>query len=179
MRSKKCKCYEVCLKIAISNAFKWFIISCIAVNTITLATETYPPNKQQEIAVEYANLLFYIIFFVEMILKLFGFGFYSYFRDSLNIFDFVIIVLSTFDLVLFIYQQVNSNANSSLDEILGVIQILRIFRLLKVFRLARSWYSLNYFLTTIGNAIGKIAPFSLLVYLFMFTYSILGMEIFA
>jgi hypothetical protein len=62
---------------------------------------------------------------------------------------------------------------------LGVIQILRIFRLLKVFRLARSWYSLNYFLTTIGNAIGKIAPFSLLVYLFMFTCSILGMEIFS
>jgi voltage-dependent calcium channel R type alpha-1E len=76
---------------------------CIGVNTIALATETYPPNRNQEIAVEYANLVFYTIFMVEMILKLFGFGLYSYFRDTLNLFDFIIIVLSTFDLGLFIY----------------------------------------------------------------------------
>jgi hypothetical protein len=62
---------------------------------------------------------------------------------------------------------------------MGAIQILRIFRLLKVFRLARSWKQLNYFLSTIGSAIRKIAPFSLLVYLFLFTYIILGMEIFS
>jgi voltage-dependent calcium channel R type alpha-1E len=59
--------------------------------------------------------VFYTIFFVEMVLKLIAFGFQSYFRDSLNVFDFVIIVLSTFDLVLFIYQQVFSNDNSALE----------------------------------------------------------------
>lgn len=59
--------------------------------------------------------MFYTIFFVEMVLKLIAFGFQSYFRDSLNVFDFVIIVLSTFDLVLFIYQQVFSNDNSALE----------------------------------------------------------------
>lgn len=128
---------------------------------------------------EYANIVFYTIFLLETILKLFGFGIYSFFRDSLNIFDFVIVVLSTGDLVLFIYQRLNTQTSSSLDGLLGLIQILRIFRLLKVFRLARSWHQLNYFLTTIGSAVGKIGPFSLLVYLFMFTYIILGMEIFS
>jgi voltage-dependent calcium channel R type alpha-1E len=59
--------------------------------------------------------VFYTIFFVEMVLKLIAFGFQSYFRDSLNVFDFVIIVLSTIDLVLFIYQQVFSNDNSALE----------------------------------------------------------------
>jgi voltage-dependent calcium channel R type alpha-1E len=71
--------------------------------------------------VEYANIVFYTIFLVETILKLFGFGVYSFFRDSLNIFDFVIVVLSTGDLVLFIYQHVNTETSSSIDGVLGLI----------------------------------------------------------
>ena len=50
---------------------------------------------------------------------------------------------------------------------------------MRVFRLARSWHSLNYFITTIGSSIKKIGPFLVLCSLFLFSYIILGMELFA
>ena len=115
-----------------------------------------------------------------MFIKLGGSGFYRYFKDRSNLFDFVIIVLSTLDLIIWIITLYDANAKlSSLDTLGSVSQVFRIFRLLRVFKLARSWHSFNYFLVTIGNTLVKISSFSLLLYLFIFTYTILGMEIFA
>ena len=57
--------------------------------------------------------------------------------------------------------------------------MFRICRLLRVLKLAKDWHNLNYFLTTIGNAVSKMGSFTLVLYLFMFTYTILGMEIYS
>ena len=45
--------------------------------------------------------------------------------------------------------------------------------------MARTWKSFNYFLTTIGNTMTKISAFIVLLILFLFMFTILGMEIFA
>jgi voltage-dependent calcium channel L type alpha-1D len=60
-----------------------------------------------------------------------------------------------------------------------VVKVLRAFRLLRVFKLAKVWKSFNYILVTIGNTISKISAFMLLLYLFIFIYTILGMQLFA
>ena len=49
---------------------------------------------------EYINLFFYAIFFIEMIIKLIGFGIKHYFRDFFNIFDFIVVIISTIDILL-------------------------------------------------------------------------------
>lgn len=41
------------------------------------------------------------------------------------------------------------------------------------------WRSFNYILVTIGNTLSKVSSFSLLLYLFIFTYTVLGMELFS
>jgi voltage-gated sodium channel len=51
-------------------------------------------------AIEICNLVFYFVFLAEMIIKIIGMGFMSYFRDRFNIFDFIIVLLSTVDVVL-------------------------------------------------------------------------------
>ena len=48
--------------------------------------------------IEIANTVFYVIFVVELVLKVLGLGFASYFRDSSNKFDFLIVLLSTADI---------------------------------------------------------------------------------
>jgi len=55
---------------------------------------------------------------------------------------------------------------------------MRAFRLLRVFRLAKSWKQFHQLLKTIGSTMKDIANFSVLLFLFMFTYTLLGMEIF-
>ncbi len=71
-------------------------------NVLVLAFDSYPIEKQMEETIEFANLLFYVVFVIEMTLKIIGFGWRSYLRDKSNVFDMVIVVLSTFDVVFFI-----------------------------------------------------------------------------
>jgi len=128
-------------------------------------------------------MFFYFVFLFEMMIKMAGLGFKSYFRDLMNVYDFIIVVLSTMDFVIFFFSyfehESESDDDNSLKSIAHVSQVFRIFRLLRVIKLANSWNSLNYFLATIGNAISKMGSFTLVLYLFMFTYTILGMEMYA
>jgi hypothetical protein len=129
-------------------------------------------------------MLFYFVFLLEMIIKMAGLGFKSYFKDMMNVYDFIIVVLSSIDFGIFLVHLVSpdqptSTTGSVIERLGTVTQVFRIFRLLRVIKLAKSWHSLNYFLSTIGNAISKMGSFTLVLYLFMFTYTILGMEMYA
>jgi Ion transport protein len=61
----------------------------------------------------------------------------------------------------------------------GAISAFRAFRLLRVFKLAKSWSKLKQLLQTIVNSLRDISSFSVLLFLLMFIYILLGMEIFA
>jgi hypothetical protein len=61
----------------------------------------------------------------------------------------------------------------------GAISAFRGVRLLRVFKLARSWTSFRVLIEKIIITIKDISNFSVLLFLFMFTYTLLGMEIFA
>ena len=70
-----------------------------------------------------------IVFIVEMLIKLLGLGLQTYLKDRFNIFDAVIVLISTIDLVLLF----------ALSSTTGALSALRGFRLLRVFKLAKSW----------------------------------------
>lgn len=61
----------------------------------------------------------------------------------------------------------------------GAISAFRAIRLLRVFKLAKSWKKLQMLLQTIGKSLKDISSFSVLLFLLMFIYVLLGMEIFA
>lgn len=50
--------------------------------------------------IEWANFMFYVVFVVEMIIKFLGLGFTIYFKDSANVFDFIVVIVSSVDFVL-------------------------------------------------------------------------------
>ena len=84
--------------------------------------------------VEEANRVLSWIFFSEMVCKLIGLGAKGYVRDRFNIFDCVIVVISTVEEVMGL---LNIDGLSSG----GAISAFRGVRLLRVFKLARSWKS--------------------------------------
>ena len=61
----------------------------------------------------------------------------------------------------------------------GAISSLRAVRLLRVFKLARSWTSFRELLAKIIETLKDIQSFSCLLILFMFIFTLLGMELFA
>ena len=183
LRGEKNNFYKCTLRIARSSSFTFLISLSIVLNTCVLALDSHPIEPQQEDAIELTNLIFYVIFLVEMVIKMSGLGLLTYFNDRGNIFDAVIVLLSTVDVCIFLitsFHEEDKKANSGAIEIIGsVSQVFRIFRLLRVFKLAQSWENFNYFLNTISNTISKISSFSVLLLLFIFMYAIMGMEFFA
>ena len=103
-------------------------------NTVVLSLDRYPITLAETLALEWLNLGFSIVFFIEMILKLVGLGLKGYFKDSFNTFDCFIVLVSCVDIGL-TYSNLSSTSS-------GAITALRAFRLLRVFKLAKTWKKL-------------------------------------
>jgi hypothetical protein len=138
---------------------------------VILSTEKYPQDPKIMQIQEISNLVFYVIFLVEMFLKLAAVGIKEYFSDSFNSFDSFIIFVSTVDVVF-------SYTVSSESKEAAAITALRIFRLLRVFKLVKAWKKLNMLLNTIGKTVFNIAYFIMLLSIFILIYSLMGMNLF-
>jgi len=77
------------------------------------------------------NEVFTQLFFIEMVLKLFGLGFKDYIRDHYNKADATLVIVSMIEMAL---KLSGSTATAS-----GAFTVMRGFRLLRVLKLARSW----------------------------------------
>ena len=77
-----------------SKPFMYTIMVVILLNTIMMATEHHgQPDSLIEVQTV-TNLIFTIIFALEMVLKLIGLGIFEYLSDQINIFDAFIVVTS-------------------------------------------------------------------------------------
>jgi len=69
-------------------------------NFVVLATETHPSNPTSDVRKEASNIFFFFIFLMEMIIKMNGNGLIVYFKNSFNVFDFIVIAISLIDLII-------------------------------------------------------------------------------
>ena len=169
-RVKKSKIFLFCYRVCTHWTFTMFITILIVANTFTLALDSYPEDKSTIEVTELLDKFFTWAFIFEMVIKLIGLGFREYTRDSFNIFDAIIVVLSIVDLIL--------SVSLSSDSPTGALSAFRGVRLLRVFKLARSWDSFREILAKIIVTLKDISTFSVLLLMFMFIFTLLGMELF-
>ena len=108
--------------------FEGFITLAIICNTGVLATTHFDATEQFLEITGVLNLIFTGIFTLEAIIKIYALR-CDYFFDGWNIFDFVIVVLSLFFLVLTSLDLVTNI--SSISMVLRTLRIGRIVRLIK------------------------------------------------
>lgn len=117
-----------------------------------------------------------MIFIIEMLLKLFALGFKYYFYDKFNIFDMIIVIISIVEFSIappsFMLADVNESKTSG-------VSALRTFRLVRLFKLARSWTSLQELLRTLSKSLDDILNFAVLLLLYLFIETLMGMQFFA
>lgn len=77
------------------------------------------------------NEFFTITFVIEMVIKLVGLGLREYARDSFNLFDAFIVIMSLVDMTI--------EATLSGDFPTSAFSAFRGVRLLRIFKIARSW----------------------------------------
>ena len=145
----------------------------IIANTIVLALERYPEDKNTIEISQVLNDVFTWSFVAEMVIKLIGLGFKEYVRDPFNLFDAFIVILSLVDMIV-----TETLANDDGESPTGALSAFRGVRLLRVFKLARSWSSFREILAKILITVKDVSTFSILLVMFMFIFSLLGMELF-
>ena len=170
MHAQKNRVFFFFYRVCTHWSFTLIITLCIIMNTVVLALDSFPEDPEMLEVTDMLNSLFTWAFFAEMVIKLLGLGFREYCRDSFNIFDALIVILSMIDLVL--------TATSDGDSATGALSAFRGVRLLRVFKLARSWTSFREILAKILVTVKDVSTFSVLLLMFMFIFTLLGMELF-
>uniref|UniRef100_A0A1I8G4E0 Ion_trans domain-containing protein n=1 Tax=Macrostomum lignano TaxID=282301 RepID=A0A1I8G4E0_9PLAT len=145
------------------KVFQQGILLAILFNTISMGIEYYDQPILLTDIIEYSNVVFCVIFGLEMLLKLIGDGLIVYISSGFNVFDASIVLLSIFELI--------QGGNSGLS-------VLRTFRLLRILKLVRFLPALRQQLFVMLKTMDNVATFFALLVLFIFIFSILGMTLF-
>uniref|UniRef100_UPI0037E82217 voltage-dependent T-type calcium channel subunit alpha-1I-like n=1 Tax=Semicossyphus pulcher TaxID=241346 RepID=UPI0037E82217 len=173
-RKKKRTCFGHCIDvwndmrrklwgIVESKYFSRGIMIAILINTISMGIEHHNQPEELTNVLEICNIVFTSMFTLEMILKLTAFGFFEYLRNPYNIFDGIIVIISVCEII---------------GQADGGLSVLRTFRLLRVIKLVRFMPALRRQLVVLMKTMDNVATFCMLLMLFIFIFSILGMHIF-
>ena len=153
-----------------SRWFDWSITACIFANTIVMSIRYSRMSDLYSNILENFNLAFAIIFNFEAIVKIIAFG-KSYFNYTWNKFDLLIVIGTDIGLLMNV---VNMGVNIS-----TIATVVRAFRIMRIFRLVKSSQNMRIILDTISHILPQIMNIMSLVFLLLFIYSILGMNLFA
>ena len=159
----RCCFVKICFTIIMLPLFQIFIMLLIIFNTVTLALDQYPviDDTLNDVFTRF-NYFFTAMFAIEAGLKFIGLGLWNFIRDKFNIFDAVVVVTSLIEL--------GFSGGSG-----GGISALRAFRLFRIVKLARTMESLKLLIDSIAHTLAAIANFTILLGLFIYVYSLLGM----
>ncbi|XP_061850375.1 voltage-dependent T-type calcium channel subunit alpha-1H [Colius striatus] len=135
----------------------------ILINTLSMGIEYHEQPDELTNALEISNIVFTSMFALEMLLKLLAFGLFGYIKNPYNIFDGIIVVISVWEII---------------GQSDGGLSVLRTFRLLRVLKLVRFMPALRRQLVVLMKTMDNVATFCMLLMLFIFIFSILGMHLF-
>ncbi|EDO35498.1 predicted protein [Nematostella vectensis] len=150
-----------CRRMAESRHFSRLIMIAILLNMICMGLEHHNQPQALTVTLEKTNIVFVTIFVLEMIINVISFGIMGYLSQLQNIFDGFVVVLSVTELLL-------ENGYARLS-------VFRSIRLLRIFKLVRP---VRYQLLVVIRTMTSVVTFFGLLFLFMFAFAILGMNLF-
>jgi len=145
-------------------------MACICLNTCLLGVQWYAMDESIEEGIQYANYVFMAIFTLEAILKIIAMK-KKYFKDSWNIFDFIVVIGTILVLVL-------SFSGAGVD-VSTQSTILRSLRIGRVFRLVKRAKQLQIIFQTLIVSLPSLGSLGVLLVLLLFLYAIIGVYLFA
>uniref|UniRef100_A0A2S2PYV7 Voltage-dependent T-type calcium channel subunit alpha-1H n=1 Tax=Sipha flava TaxID=143950 RepID=A0A2S2PYV7_9HEMI len=168
-----CSLLRECIKLLVNHRrFQQCILLAILINTLSMGIEYHNQPMELTVIVEYSNIVFSAIFAAEMFLKVIAEGPCGYISNGFNVFDGIIVILSIVELT-----QSFENTSGQREGNSG-LSVLRTFRLLRILKLVRFMPNLRRQLFVMLRTMDNVAVFFSLLILFIFIFSILGMNLF-
>ncbi|KAB5567742.1 hypothetical protein PHYPO_G00236350 [Pangasianodon hypophthalmus] len=151
-----------------STNFYWLVLLLVFLNTAASASEHYGQPQWLTDIQERANKILLALFTLEMLMKMYSFGFQVYFIALFNRFDCFVVCGGILETVLV-----------EMDVIPPIgISVLRCVRLLRIFKVTRHWAALSDLVTSLLNSMKAICSLLLLLFLFLIIFALLGMQLF-
>ncbi|PVD19442.1 hypothetical protein C0Q70_19931 [Pomacea canaliculata] len=159
------------MKIVDHSLFEWVVLAIIFGSSLTLAFEDVYlyQDKGKQMALYVLNIIFCILFGIEMLMKWVASGITNYFKNFWTLLDFCIVVISVASLI---------------GESLGVSNIaafrsLRTLRSLRPLRAIARWQGMKIVVNSLMRAIPAIFNVFLVGMVFWLIFSIMGVQFFA
>ncbi|XP_053280478.1 dihydropyridine-sensitive L-type skeletal muscle calcium channel subunit alpha-1 [Pleuronectes platessa] len=181
--------------IVTSCYFEYLMFFLIMLNTLCLGMQHCNQSDHVTKLSDMLNLIFTVLFTVEMILKLMAFKARGYFGDPWNVFDFVIVIGSVVDVILSevdtalassggLYclhgcaetnpmQVIAASENASVS-----ITFFRLFRVMRLVKLLNRSEGIRNLLWTFIKSFQALPHVALLIIMLFFIYAVIGMQIF-
>ncbi|XP_050972856.1 voltage-dependent L-type calcium channel subunit alpha-1F [Labeo rohita] len=151
-----------------STNFYWLVLLLVFLNTAASASEHYSQPQWLTDIQERANKILLALFTLEMLMKIYSFGFQIYFMALFNRFDCFVVCGGILETVLV-----------EMDVIPPIgISVLRCVRLLRIFKVTRHWSALSDLVSSLLNSMKAICSLLLLLFLFLIIFALLGMQLF-
>ena len=154
------------------------IIGCIFLNVIVMMCSHHAPSAAFVDVTEALNLVFSIIFLLEAIIKIAGFGWKQYIRDWWNRFDFLIVVLTVATYAIQWSGSDSEGGGSGLPIDPTIGRLLRLFRGIRVLRMVKSAKGLRIILRTFLTSIPSMLNIGLMVFMAYFMFAVFALQLF-
>ncbi|CAM4610423.1 voltage-dependent L-type calcium channel subunit alpha-1S [Lepidochelys kempii] len=154
-----------------SSYFEYLMFFLIMLNTICLGMQHYNQSAEMNYISDNLNVVFTILFTVEMFLKLLAFKAKGYFGDPWNVFDFLIVIGSIIDVIL-------SEIDDSTDNSRVSITFFRLFRVMRLVKLLSRGEGVRTLLWTFIKSFQALPYVALLIVMLFFIYAVIGMQMF-
>lgn len=143
-----------------SKIFNSFITFLIIFNSITIGLETIKDLNENVLKIlHFIDKTIILVFFLEMCLKIYAYK-STYFKNSWNIFDFLIVMVSIMP--------------SS-----GSFSIFRIFRIFRALRLLKTIPRLSLIVEVLLKSLPSVGWIFALLILVFYVYAVIGVKLFA
>jgi len=151
------------------------IMVVIMLNLVHMAATLHAPDWEGLTSfnemLKVANFVFFAIYVIEMALKMLGLGLQQYFRDTWNQFDFLLVMLQLLDIVL-------ATAEEQLPFPPTLPRVLRLARIVRILRILKTAKSIRTIIMTIYVSMPALMNIVLLIFLLLFIYSVLAVNLF-
>lgn len=158
------------LKMEESQKFSILMITCVLLNAFILSLEHYKMPIELENFLLRANFIFTLIFSFEISTKLLALGLRNFVRDTMNLVDTIVIILSWLD--------VGINFGSGAVNAFRVIRVFRVFRVARIVKIFRYLSFMKSLVQVISTSMSKCIYLALLLILLNTIYALLGHQIF-
>ncbi|CAF1587688.1 unnamed protein product, partial [Adineta ricciae] len=150
--------------------FEWFIIASIVASSITLALEDVYTRQRAIFSKVLAmfDIIFTIIFTIELLLKWFAYGIRTYFKNGWNGLDFVIVIVSVFGTLLDAFKVAD----------IPVLKSMRTLRALRPLKALSRFEGIRVVVSALFGAIPAIFNVLLVCLVFWLIFSIMGVQLF-